>query len=175
MKKLLLIGVLFTTIIISFVGMSLGQGNTKDIDMKITPQVDIFLGKKLYIPKEYKNGYTTIVHPIIYEDRVYLSIKDISHMLGLGLDYDYKGKKILYSNESCIIETIEIKEDKEPYMDLDMKVYLNKEEVNSCDKGKDYGPIVYKGKIYIPIRYICEKAEKNVFWNGEKNRIVIDK
>ncbi|PAB60456.1 stalk domain-containing protein [Anaeromicrobium sediminis] len=175
MRKIFLIGVLFTIIIISFIGISLGQANTRNVDIIITPQVDIFVGKRLYIPTEYNNGYTTIIHPFIYEDRVYLSIENISHMIRLGLDYDYECKEILYSTKSCIVEPIEIEKDKDPYMDLNMKVYLDEKQVNLCESEKYYGPIVYNGKIYIPIRYISEKAGKRVFWYGEKNRIIIDK
>lgn len=58
----------------------------------------------------------------------------------------------------------------------EVKQSTSNEHPNEFYNGKEYVPntILYKGTTYVPIRFLSEKLEKQVEWDGHSNTIKID-
>lgn len=175
MKKILVILGLIICMLIPLAFMNLSIVEAKSTEINITPEIDIIVRNKLYLPQEYKNGNNYLVHPLSYDNRVYLPIEYVAQMLRLGVVYDSLNNSIYFSSYDCTRKNVNIDYIKDVYYTDKIKIFIDNNKINFHNNDIRYVSIIYNEKIYVSIRHLSEASGHKVFWNNEKRQIIIEK
>ncbi len=99
---------------------------------------------------------------ILYENRLFLPVREIGNYLGLDVNYLEKEKVVVLDNGKIKLPVNE------------NKAVVNG-EILSVDKENDkVGTIVVNSKTYLPLRFISESLGYNIEYNKENKEIHID-
>lgn len=116
-------------------------------------------------------GYTTevrynntlinlTINPITIEGRVMVPLRDIFETFNAKVDWDSNENSITASKDNNII-----------------KLFVNKKEalVNGNSINLDVKPVIVRGKVMVPLRFVSESLGVNVDWNDQTNTISLTK
>ncbi|MGB9812065.1 MAG: stalk domain-containing protein [Thermovenabulum sp.] len=96
------------------------------------------------------------VNPIFKNNRIFVPFRVLSEKIGTNVEWDGKERKVIAVNSE---KTVELK--------LNSKVAL----INNKPYNLDVSPILYQGRVLVPLRFYAEAFGAMVNWD-EKNRTV---
>jgi hypothetical protein len=156
MKKIfsILIAILlfFTSTLISFAETTATSANLDNVSEN--PDIKIIIDGN-------QGTYSSI--PIVVNGRTLLPLREI--LVNLGVQND--DQHIIWNGSES---SITIKKDT---VSIYLKVDDANATVNNLPTSLDAAPINYKGKVYIPTRFIAQSFNRKVIWDGKTKSILI--
>jgi hypothetical protein len=144
--------------------------------------IEMWIGKAMY----KKNGKTYLMDasPFIFENRTVVPLRVIAEGLSFKVDWDPNDRKVTVSNgDMSIYLYMKVEKVKDTPMG---KVYIGSKYVDivndnnvrridlSSYNGQNMGvPVIFKGRTYVPVRFISEIFGAKVFWDGRERRVTI--
>ncbi len=149
MKKKVLLSVCSIIFVSLFASTSFAADSVKE-----SPKTKIIIDGKV---NKYSNA------PINYNGRTLLPFREVSANLGVKNDDEH----IIWDGKD---RSIVLKKDD---VNVSLKIGSKKATINSVEQTLDVEPVIYKGRTYIPARFVSQAFGKKVVWDQASNSVMI--
>lgn len=125
--------------------------------INVEAKSSIVESKKTVVMVNGEQVYTD-VPPIVVQGRMLVPIRAITQSMGAIVNWDEKTKTVTVTR-------------------LNHSIYLSTSSHKALVNGEEYTldviPVIYKGRVFVPLRFIGESFNGTVLWSGENNTITI--
>ncbi len=99
------------------------------------------------------------VDPVIIDGRTLVPVRIITENLGATVEWFGERREVLVSRDDISV-----------LMGIDYSNVI----VNGATESIDVAPTIIDGRTMVPIRFLAEKFDLNVFWNGETRSVLLN-
>ena len=152
-------------------------------------QISVTLSKEISIVynneiKEFYDVNGTKVYPILYQGTTYLPVRAVSSMFSIDVKWDGENNKIYLStgkSDPVTCKTIDIfvsgkNETVLPNINKTISIEYKEKVQSFADvNGKTVYPLSYQGTTYLPVRAISNMYGATIDWDGENQKITIER
>ncbi len=127
-------------------------------------KVNIFIGKKTgrktMLPFYKDEPFEMDTAPFIKDNRTFVPIRFVSENLGANVFWDGEKREVTIETKNHIIK-----------MQIGKKTFFSNEKLFEMDTA----PFIKDNRTFVPIRFVSENLGANVFWDGEKREVTIER
>lgn len=174
--------VISTTIILSLLlslfTFTVSANKNETVNVLINKSINFKFMDEEFIP--YDSSINAIVYPITYKARTYIPARFLAEAIGFEVTWDETTQTVGF-NDGGVEKVNEAKHgDRTSHNDTallnkNIKFTVNGEPFVPMEAdGSICYPLTYKGRTYIPARFIAEKAGLSVNWDGATQTIKLD-
>ncbi len=117
-------------------------------------------GEKTLLPLYSNNKFTMDTAPFIKDIRTFVPIRFVAENLGANVFWNGEKREVTIETNNITI-----------------KMHIGSTEFfsNNNKFTMDTAPFIKDNRTFVPIRFVAENLGANVFWNGEKREVTIEK